>query len=300
VLDDRRFAAQLGAAGRARILRDFRSERIWSETASLYRQLIREYAPAIGADLGQGAAVLHRWSLAPLALKRIADLAGAVIGLALTAPLMACAAVAIRLTMGAPVLFRQRRTGRYGRDFIVTKFRTMRDARDKTGRLLPDAERLTPLGQFLRSFSIDELPQLWNVLKGDMSLVGQASARYARSTPIREAAACGPAHRMLQVNGPTPSLQQAACTDSWYVERWSPGRPEDHTAHPPPSLTSAGSRVCQEAKVDDRGQWRQLTDIRPGKEKPHDPRPGQSPFQLSISPFRQTGADDGLRCAMRY
>ena len=81
-------------------------------------------------------------------------------------------AILIRCLLGSPVLFKQNRPGRYGKSFMMIKFRTMTDTRDSSGRLLPDSERLTPFGRFLRSSSLDELPELWNVLKGDMSLVG--------------------------------------------------------------------------------------------------------------------------------
>lgn len=107
-----------------------------------------------------------------LAIKRLMDLVGATTGLMAGAPAMLGAAAAIRLTMGAPVLFRQQRPGLHGKPFGLYKFRTMTDARGPDGELLPDAERLTRVGQFIRSTSLDELPQLLNVLKGEMSLVG--------------------------------------------------------------------------------------------------------------------------------
>ena len=106
------------------------------------------------------------------AAKRSLDIAGAAAGLVLLSPLLAGLAVAVRLTTGAPVLFRQPRAGRHGRAFRIVKFRTMTDARHADGTLLPDAERLTALGRFLRRTSLDELPELVNVLTGDMSLVG--------------------------------------------------------------------------------------------------------------------------------
>jgi len=81
-------------------------------------------------------------------------------------------AAAIRLTMGSPILFRQVRPGLHGKPFVMYKFRTMLDLRDEQGNLLPDEERLTRLGKFLRHLSLDEIPELWNVLKGDMSAVG--------------------------------------------------------------------------------------------------------------------------------
>lgn len=97
---------------------------------------------------------------------------GAGAGLALTAPLMAVVAAAIAYDLGRPVLFVQERPGKGGAPFRMFKFRTMRDAKDSSGRQLPDAARLTPLGKLLRASSVDELPELWNVLRGDMSLVG--------------------------------------------------------------------------------------------------------------------------------
>ena len=104
--------------------------------------------------------------------KRMIDIAGAAMGLALLSPVLLGAMLAVRLRMGTPVLFRQTRPGLHGRPFEMVKLRTMRDTAGPDGRPLPDAERLTPLGRFLRASSIDELPELWNVLKGEMSLVG--------------------------------------------------------------------------------------------------------------------------------
>ncbi|MBX7082224.1 MAG: sugar transferase [Nannocystaceae bacterium] len=104
--------------------------------------------------------------------KRALDAAIAGCALVAAAPLLLGVAAAVRVGLGSPVLFRQRRPGRDGRPFTLIKFRTMTDARDASGRLRSDAERLTPLGRALRASSLDELPELWNVLVGDMSLVG--------------------------------------------------------------------------------------------------------------------------------
>jgi len=106
------------------------------------------------------------------ALKRVCDLVGAAVLAVLLAVPGVLVAVAIRLCMGKPVLFRQVRPGRHAKPFTVYKFRTMTEARDEAGRLLPDRFRLTRLGRFLRATSLDEIPQLWNVLRGDMSFVG--------------------------------------------------------------------------------------------------------------------------------
>jgi sugar transferase EpsL len=106
------------------------------------------------------------------AVKRAIDVAIASATLLACAPILGCVALLIGWNMGAPVLFRQQRPGRNGRPFLLYKFRTMIDACRPDGELLPDGDRLTQLGKFLRRTSLDELPQLWNVLRGDMSLVG--------------------------------------------------------------------------------------------------------------------------------
>ncbi|MBL0210413.1 MAG: sugar transferase [Holophagaceae bacterium] len=104
--------------------------------------------------------------------KRTLDLLAALALLLLLAPVLALAALLVRWKLGAPILFRQERAGRFGRPFDMFKFRTMTDARDNVGTLLPDEVRLTSFGRFLRATSLDELPQLFNILRGDMSLVG--------------------------------------------------------------------------------------------------------------------------------
>ncbi|REJ13331.1 MAG: sugar transferase [Paenibacillaceae bacterium] len=105
-------------------------------------------------------------------MKRGFDLAAAAVLLIVLSPVMAVAALLVRIKLGRPVLFRQVRPGLHEKPFVLYKFRTMADLRDESGNLLPDAERLTPFGRKLRTLSLDELPQLFNVLKGDLSLVG--------------------------------------------------------------------------------------------------------------------------------
>ncbi|WP_371857813.1 sugar transferase [Pseudomonas sp. NFACC04-2] len=100
------------------------------------------------------------------------DFTGALVGLIILSPVILIVAILIKRRLGGPVLFRQVRPGREGKPFEMIKFRTMRDAYDHNNVPLPDAQRMTPFGSFLRSSSLDELPELWNVLKGDMSLVG--------------------------------------------------------------------------------------------------------------------------------
>ncbi|HEU6446719.1 MAG TPA: sugar transferase [Gaiellaceae bacterium] len=105
-------------------------------------------------------------------MRRLVDLTGASVLSVLLSPVLAGLALAIRLTMGRPVLFRQLRPGYKGEPFEVYKFRTMKDAVGPDGEALPDEERLTKVGIFMRRLSLDELPQLWNILKGDMSFIG--------------------------------------------------------------------------------------------------------------------------------
>lgn len=105
-------------------------------------------------------------------IKRLFDIVAASSALIVLAPVIVIVAWLVRRQLGSPVLFRQVRPGLNGNPFEMIKFRTMRDAVDDSGRPLPDCERMTSFGSFLRSSSLDELPELWNVLKGDMSLVG--------------------------------------------------------------------------------------------------------------------------------
>ncbi|MFR8034953.1 MAG: sugar transferase [Lachnospiraceae bacterium] len=114
----------------------------------------------------------HRKGFYEFCLKRPLDVIGAGVGLLVLAPVLVGIGLLVRVKLGSPVIFAQRRPGLHGRVFTLYKFRTMTEARDKDGALLPDEERMTPFGRWLRSTSLDELPELYNVLKGDMSLVG--------------------------------------------------------------------------------------------------------------------------------
>jgi lipopolysaccharide/colanic/teichoic acid biosynthesis glycosyltransferase len=111
------------------------------------------------------------------AIRRSFDILAAAAGLALLSPVLLATAIGVRVRLGSPVLFRQVRPGYLGRPFEMLKFRTMLDARDGNGRPLPDERRVTRFGRFLRGTSLDELPELWNVLKGEMSLVGPRPLR---------------------------------------------------------------------------------------------------------------------------
>jgi lipopolysaccharide/colanic/teichoic acid biosynthesis glycosyltransferase len=159
--------------------------------------------------------------------KRAFDRAAAAVGLVVAAPILAVTAGAIRATLGSPVLFRQQRPGFRGEIFEVVKFRTMRDAAGPDGQPLPDAERLTRFGQFLRSTSLDELPQLLNVLRGELSLVGPRPLlvkyldRYTREQARRHDVMPG-ITGWCQVNGRNANdWDTKLALDTWYVDNWS-------------------------------------------------------------------------------
>lgn len=160
-------------------------------------------------------------------IKRVFDIAGTTIGLLLLSPVLIIVSLMIWQQMGFPVFFRQTRPGFHGKPFEMIKFRTMRDAVDANGNPLPDAERLTGLGRFLRSSSLDELPELWNVLKGDMSLVGPRpllmeylplySPEQARRHEVRPGLT-----GWAQVNGRNAiSWDEKFALDVWYVDNHS-------------------------------------------------------------------------------
>jgi sugar transferase EpsL len=162
-----------------------------------------------------------------LAVKQVLDRFAAGVGLVATGPILLGSMVAIRATMGAPVLFSQQRPGRSGKPFVVYKLRTMRDARDDHGNLLPDHDRLTRLGRMLRATSLDELPQLWNVLRGDLSLVGprpllmQYLERYTPEEARRHDVMPG-ITGWAQINGRNAlTWEEKFNLDLWYVDNWS-------------------------------------------------------------------------------
>jgi sugar transferase EpsL len=166
-------------------------------------------------------------NIARLFVKRTFDLVGAATTLVVLAPPLLMVALVVRLFLGSPVLFRQERPGYEACPFTCLKFRTMTDKRDATGQLLSDAERLTSLGQFLRSTSLDELPELINILRGEMSLVGprpllmQYLERYTPAQMRRHEVLPG-ITGWAQINGRNAaSWEQKFAYDVWYVDNRS-------------------------------------------------------------------------------
>jgi sugar transferase EpsL len=162
-----------------------------------------------------------------VALKRLIDINGSAILLCLTSPILFVAISLIRLKLGAPVLFRQERGGYRGEVFMLYKLRTMTDERDEYGELLPPGSRSTPFGDLLRRLSVDELPQLWNVLKGDMSLIGPRPLlgsylpRYNLFQRRRHEMRPG-LTGWAQVSGRNAlTWEDKFALDVWYIDNWS-------------------------------------------------------------------------------
>ncbi|MED0680776.1 sugar transferase [Aneurinibacillus thermoaerophilus] len=159
--------------------------------------------------------------------KRVFDLVCALVLLVVTLPVMGITALLVRIKLGSPVLFKQKRPGLHGKPFYIYKFRTMTDERDESGELLPDEVRLTGFGRWLRRLSLDELPQLFNVVKGELSLVGprpllmeylpRYTPRQARRHEVKPGIT-----GWAQVNGRNAiSWEEKFELDVWYVDRQS-------------------------------------------------------------------------------
>ena len=230
-LVDPELRRQHGLAARGRAVSSFRQEAIWEALHHEYASLLRQR----GIDLDRAGEVETFSSTTTGAttrsreerIKRALDIAAALTGLILLWPLFAAVAIAILLKMGRPILFRHERAGRDGEPFSVVKFRTLTAAVDRHGRTLTDAERVTPLGWFLRRTSIDELPQLWNVLRGEMSLVGPRPLEdwyiplYSERERLRLSVRPG-ITGLAQVRGRNIlPWDQRLDLDARYVEEWS-------------------------------------------------------------------------------
>lgn len=162
-----------------------------------------------------------------LIIKRVFDILFALIGLILLSPVFIICAILIRINLGSPIFFKQKRIGKKNKEFEMIKFRSMKDAFDKDGNTLPDAQRMTKLGGILRSLSLDELPELINILKGDMSLIGPRPLLIQYLPLYNE--------RQIKRHNVTPGLTGWAQVngrnnlkwsekfelDVWYVENWS-------------------------------------------------------------------------------
>lgn len=162
-----------------------------------------------------------------LVIKRLFDIVCALGGLIILSPVLIICALLIRVNLGSPIFFRQKRIGKDNKEFEMIKFRSMKDAFDKNGNALPDEERMTKLGKVLRSLSLDELPELINILKGDMSLIGprpllvQYLPLYNERQIKRHDATPG-LTGWAQVNGRNSlSWSEKFELDVWYVENWS-------------------------------------------------------------------------------
>ncbi len=207
--------ADMGHAGRKWMEQAFRPETIWQAHADLYREMLEAHSQR------------KQQRRASLITKRAFDLLFATAALIALSPLLALVALVVRIFLGSPVLFRQVRPGYKARPFTCLKFRTMTDKRDAQGQLLSDAERLTPLGRFLRGTSLDELPELINVIRGEMSLVGprpllmQYLDRYTPEQMRRHDVRPG-ITGWAQVNGRQDiPFSRRFALDVWYVDNRS-------------------------------------------------------------------------------
>ena len=216
-LGDAELRERHGRAARERVARLYDRERVWAALGEEFEHLLERATAA--SRVARAASFYRRVG------KRALDLVLASIGIVATLPVLLAVALLVRLRLGSPVLYRQRRPGRGGELFTLLKFRTMTASCDDRGEPLPDEQRLTPLGRALRRWSLDELPELFNVLRGDMSLVGprplleEYLERYDSEQARRHDVAPG-ITGWAQINGRNAiSWPRRLELDVWYVDR---------------------------------------------------------------------------------
>jgi lipopolysaccharide/colanic/teichoic acid biosynthesis glycosyltransferase len=219
--EDTELRRQMGDASGRIARKRFDERRVVGTVLATYRDL------AARKGIGESERRSHRRRPVARAAKRAIDIVGAATALVIASPVLGVISLAVRVTMGRPVLFRQERPGLDGRVFTIYKFRTMRDAVDADGRQLPDADRVTWFGQVLRAMSLDELPELWNVLRGDMSLVGprpllvEYLSRYTAEQQRRHDVRPG-ITGWAQINGRNnQTWEDRFGMDLWYVDNWT-------------------------------------------------------------------------------
>jgi len=213
-LNDRRMPERLSEGGRKFVMENFQPKPIWKELANEYRELLKSH-PSKQTGL-------------PLFVKRVMDLLVVMPTLSLLLPVIAGVAILIRCNLGSPVIYRDKRIGKGGKSFWFVKFRTMTNETDSKGNFLPDEKRLTSVGRFFRATSLDELPQLLNILKGEMSLVGPRPLplryleRFTDSQAIRHAVMPGvTGFTAITYKGNDRSWSEKFEHDIWYVKNWS-------------------------------------------------------------------------------
>ena len=215
--------AAMGRAGREWMERDFRPQAIWDHRVQLYRELISQTPLESRPTRNK----LRFGKQIDRCMKRLLDLCGAICALAILSPVLLLVALLVRLSLGTPILFRQDRPGFKGKLFTCLKFRTMTNVRETSGELLPDSQRLTRLGRFLRNTSLDELPGLLNVIRGEISLVGprpllaQYLERYTPEQMRRHEVKPG-ITGWAQINGRNAlEWNEKFALDLWYVDHQS-------------------------------------------------------------------------------
>ena len=211
---DKRLCDRLGRAGREFVLHSFKQRPIWEGLRKEYRELL-------------GLRPSRQTGL-PLLIKRVTEYCAVIAALIIFSPVMAVVAILVWGNLGFPVIFREKRIGKGGKPFWFLKFRTMTNERDSEGNLLPDEKRLTLVGRFFRATSLDELPQLINVVKGEMSLVGPRPLplkyleRFSDRQAIRHTVLPGiTGLTATKYRGQGRTWDEKLENDVWYVENWS-------------------------------------------------------------------------------